>query len=274
MSVVESRRTRHLIVQLGRGEELPGALIRALDGAEARAGWVTGSGTLEAAEIVLVDARRTGYAPARRVDTPCDVVSLSGSLARHEGAGHLRLSANLARERDVGGVEVLAGHLVWARVYSLELHVVVFDDVGLVRALDERTGLAALTPAPAAVAAAPRPAGPPATPPAARVAPEASSMSSHGGATFASEREAAGPPIPIRPYRAPNDVEHYPEAGDLVNHFHFGDCTVIDSDGERIRLRQERDGRVREVALTMLRIDVPTLDETTGKRSFRLTRKN
>jgi hypothetical protein len=49
---------------------------------------------------------------------------------------------------------------------------------------------------------------------------------------------------------------------------------VIDSDGDRIRLRQDRDGRVREVALTMLRIEPPTTDPETGKRHFKLGRKN
>jgi hypothetical protein len=62
--------------------------------------------------------------------------------------------------------------------------------------------------------------------------------------------------------------------GDSVTHFHFGDCTVISSDGERIRLRQERDGRVREVSLTMLRIEPPTVDAATGRKQFRLARKN
>jgi hypothetical protein len=265
MSVVESRRTRHLIIKLDRGDELPDALIRALDGAEARAGWIDGVGTLEAAEIVLVDARRTGFSGARRLDSPCDVVSLSGSLARHEGAGHLRLSATLARETDVG-LEVMAGHLAWARVFSLEVHVVVFDDVTLSRALDERTGLAALVgtatsggtavaPPALAIAAPPPGAGP--TAPTER---------------FASEGHSPGPPIPIRP-RPHEYADHYPEPGDLVNHFHFGDCVVIGSDGERIRLRQERDGRVREVALTMLKIE-SALDPETGKRRFRLVRKN
>jgi hypothetical protein len=59
-------------------------------------------------------------------------------------------------------------------------------------------------------------------------------------------------------------------------HFHFGECTVIGSDGDRIRLRQDRDGRVREVALTMLRIELEKAGAggPDAPRHFKLHRKN
>ena len=80
--------------------------------------------------------------------------------------------------------------------------------------------------------------------------------------------------MPQRPARPRDEQpETYPEVGDRVTHFHFGECEIIGSDGDRIRLRQERDGRVREVALTMLKIDPPTTDAE-GKRHFELRRKN
>ena len=60
---------------------------------------------------------------------------------------------------------------------------------------------------------------------------------------------------------------------DTVMHFAFGECTVIGSDGDRIRLRQDKDGRVREVALTMLRIETVTAGPS-GARHFKLHRKN
>jgi hypothetical protein len=80
------------------------------------------------------------------------------------------------------------------------------------------------------------------------------------------------PPLPPKPRR--NDaVEAYPEENDVVTHFAFGRCVVIFSDGERIRFQQERDGRVREVALSMLRIGEPTVLED-GRRHWELNRKN
>jgi hypothetical protein len=82
-----------------------------------------------------------------------------------------------------------------------------------------------------------------------------------------------GPALPQKPQRPSQDLESYPDVGDTVMHFHFGECTVISSDGDRIRLRQDRDGRVREVALTMLRIEPATLGAD-GTRHFKLHRKN
>ncbi|MFT3764949.1 MAG: hypothetical protein QM820_05440 [Minicystis sp.] len=92
--------------------------------------------------------------------------------------------------------------------------------------------------------------------------PAAPLMGSHGGPAL--------PPKPMRPMDAP-DV--YPDVGDSVMHFHFGECTVVSSDGDRIRLQQEKDGRVREVALAMLKIEAPTT-LADGRRHFKLGRKH
>jgi hypothetical protein len=79
--------------------------------------------------------------------------------------------------------------------------------------------------------------------------------------------------LPKRPERPHAEVEVYPEEGDVVTHFHFGRCVVISSDGERIRLQHEGDSKVREVALSMLKIPPPTtLDD--GRRHFELLRKH
>jgi hypothetical protein len=67
--------------------------------------------------------------------------------------------------------------------------------------------------------------------------------------------------------------EVYPETGDSVMHFAFGECTVVSSDGDRIRLQQDKDSRVREVALAMLKIDAPVI-LADGRRHFKLGRKN
>jgi hypothetical protein len=80
------------------------------------------------------------------------------------------------------------------------------------------------------------------------------------------------PPLPKRPQRQMG-LEAYPEEGDIVNHFHFGRCVVVSSDGERLRLQQEKDNRVREVAISMLKVDEPTILED-GKKHWELLRKN
>ena len=67
--------------------------------------------------------------------------------------------------------------------------------------------------------------------------------------------------------------EILPDAGDLVQHFAFGVCEVLTSDGDRLRIRDlEGPRRVREVALSMLRVTGPT--DSGGKRLFQLERRS
>jgi predicted DNA-binding protein with PD1-like motif len=309
MIVREAHRTRHLVIRLDRGDELPGALVRALDESEARSGFVTGAGTLEAA--VLRNSDKTTY----RLDAPSDVVSFSGTIAVQAGATSLQLAAVLSRATEVG-LSTFGGTLTWGRVRSIELHAVIFDDVALARVDDPETGLAVLdlrassasvvvrpaAPAPAPVpvvieharpahdggsavrpaVAPPRPSPPPPAPapvraPAPAVEPPRAPpppAPMHTPSTTPPNEAVA---LPQKPQKPKEDFDSYPEIGDSVMHFHFGECTVIGSDGDRIRLRQDRDGRVREVALTMLRIELSASEEGGGPdapRHFKLHRKN
>ncbi len=193
MNVQESNRTRTLVIAMDRGEELPVGLIRALGEAEARSAWLSGTGALEAAEIAVYDQATHTWSATRRIDTPTTLVSLTGNAAVEAGVLVLHLTVTLARETDTGN-EVIAGQLVWARAYAIELCVTAFDDLTLTRTVDERTGLsllsgrkstavlveppartaaAAAAPAPAAVtpAVAPAPAPTPVAAPAAAPAP-------------------------------------------------------------------------------------------------------
>lgn len=74
-----------------------------------------------------------------------------------------------------------------------------------------------------------------------------------------------------RPTKVQEDVE-YPEAGDLATHFLFGECEVVESDGERIRLKQTKDGRMREVSLSVLSVGEPSTSD--GRKHFQLARKH
>jgi predicted DNA-binding protein with PD1-like motif len=282
MNVRESHRTRHLVIRLDRGDELPTALVRALDEAEARSGFITGVGTLEAAVLRQSDRSE------RRLDIHAEVVSLSGNVAVHGGATSIRLSAVLSRETETG-LATSGGQLTWARALSLELHAVIFDDLALTRIDDADTGLPVLEarpvaparPAPAAPAAgvpaparsSPAAAEPPSPPPPPVAALKAQAAPPAPPAAHAPQAGNEAPALPQKPYKPKDDLESYPDVGDTVMHFHFGECTVIGSDGDRIRLRQDRDGRVREVALTMLRIE-PATDAAEGPRHFKLHRKN
>jgi hypothetical protein len=80
--------------------------------------------------------------------------------------------------------------------------------------------------------------------------------------------------MPTRPAR-PVGVEvdgPVPEAGDVVDHFAFGRCDVLKSDGDRLHLRIHKDARIREIALEMLRV-ILLSEEDERPRRFKLERR-
>lgn len=82
----------------------------------------------------------------------------------------------------------------------------------------------------------------------------------------AAAHAAAGEP------QAEDEEPARPERGDLVRHFAFGLCEVLQDTGDRLKLRDMHGpGRIREIAVDMLTISPPT--ELNGKRVFKLTRK-
>lgn len=256
MQLIDVARSRNFIIRLDQGDELPGTLQTALDQAEVKSAWFTGIGSLETAELGNFNSNlnlnaTTQSAGARVIETRSELVSLTGNVAVQDGASSLRMSAALALTTQLG-VEIVAGQLIRARVHQVELHLVSVSTDGpvglLVRTFDAAIGLSILTTADRA-------------------------QRSAAGPSQAPEMENTGPTRPRAPKRVEED-DFSPEPGERVSHFHFGECTVISSDGDRIRLRQDRDGRVREVALTMLRVEPPTIDPASGKRQFRLARKN
>lgn len=64
----------------------------------------------------------------------------------------------------------------------------------------------------------------------------------------------------------------HPARGDLVRHFAFGLCEVLQETGDRLKLRDVHGaGRIREIAVDMLEISLA--GEQNGKRVFKLSRK-
>ncbi len=287
MKVMEAHRARHVVLRLDRGEELPAALTRALEEAGVKSAWIEGVGTLEAAEMAVYDARLRTYSKARSFEPGGDVVSLKGNVSQLEGNACVRLFATLARETDAG-LQVVAGELLWSRVFSLEIHLTAFEDAGLARVADERSGLLALVRAASAPSAeAKHPQGPPTqdAPPAAHAPLPPAKGTARADATLPSivemARAAVGggeapqhlaPPRREKPVDDPSET--FPEVGDMATHFHFGECKIISSDGDKIRLQQLKDLRVREVALGALRTELVSEDPTTHQRHYKLLRKN
>ena len=188
-----------------------------------------------------------------------------------------RCAPLLARESD-RGLETLAGEIVGARTIALEVLVTVLDDLALERALDEPTGVWLLVgrrsrdQVAAATAHAcrsrPRPAVPSDRGVRSAVAAATSCRSGDrwSGALEASAHTDRDPstsraldvdgacPSPAAGASGDRRRRPVPEAGDVVDHFAFGRCDVVKSDGDRLHLRVHKDGRIREIALEMLRV--------------------
>jgi hypothetical protein len=68
------------------------------------------------------------------------------------------------------------------------------------------------------------------------------------------------------------EEDAHPARGDLVRHFAFGLCEVLQETGDRLKLRDlNGPGRIREIATDMLQISLQ--GEQNGKRVFKLNRK-
>ena len=78
---------------------------------------------------------------------------------------------------------------------------------------------------------------------------------------------------PFKPVKAEEEEQPVPEPGDLVEHFAFGRCEVVKSDGDRLHVRLGKDGRIKEIALEMLKVTpLPPVEGAAG-RHYKLDRK-
>ena len=279
--------TRQLLVRLNGGQ-LPNAIQDTLRDEVVLAGWVRASGVL--ADVTL---KSVGSSEPRRYAGIVHAVSLQGSVGMMNGDVSVGLHAVLAQDAD-GSAVVLAGEIVDARVVALEVHVSALDELAATRSADA-SGLVLLDPvvvpsAPALPATAPSspniaPPPPPAPPPT-LVQPAAAPPPPPAPVAVASVPDEPAKPRPsptfmssVMPQRIQKpavaqstETQFEPEAGDKVEHFAFGACEVMKSDGERLHVRLEKDGRIKEISLEMLKVtELPT--EPGGKRHFKLARK-
>lgn len=268
--------SRHVVLRASAGEMLPDTLVTKLRDERVACGWLRASGVVADVELRAYDGELATLGSSRRIAGPVQVLALEGSIGLSQGEPSMSLRALLARETD-RGLETLAGEIVSARTIALEVLVTALDDVALERALDASAGVWLLGGGTGTRnAAEPRPhAEPKAPPPAWSSALEASEH------VEARPRPAASPPAPgvapaVMPQRPPRpgvDLDTpFPEPGDVVDHFAFGRADVVKSDGDRLHLKVHKDGRVREIALEMLRVSrMPDADD--GKRHFKLERR-
>lgn len=241
--VSTSRGPRTLLLQLDATDTLPDALAVGLEVEGVAAGWVRASGALADVEVRAGD-------DVRRVPGPVMAVVIDGAAVA--GAGSLVLRGVLSRDTGAS-IETFAGEIVRARVLSLDVVVTALEDGAPARKApspERAAATAAWSGAAEASARTPEPSPRPQP-----VLPRVEPM-----------------PAPPRPRHVETDVDQpFPEAGDVVEHFAFGRCEVLKSDGDRLHVRLARDGRVREIALEMLK--VATLDPEGTQKRYRLDRK-
>ncbi len=281
--VHRSEKARHFVLRIGSGESLSEVFADTLRAEQVMCGWVRASGVLADVDLRAFNANRGALGATRRLAGPLQVLSLEGGVGLGEqGEPTVSLRAVLARETD-SGLETIAGEIASARVLAIEALVTVLDDLALERTMDEAGVSLFSGPSNGAEPAAPRAAPVPRAPTAASAgwstAVEASAAPAPPVAAAPRVPTAAGSApslaatIPQKPARVTASVVDapVPAAGDIVEHFAFGHCEVIKSDGDRLHLRVGKEGRIREIALEMLR--VTPLEDVDGKHHFKLERR-
>jgi predicted DNA-binding protein with PD1-like motif len=282
-----SEKARYIVLRAEEGDILPDALLAVLREHGVAGGWLRGTGVLTEIELRAYGADIGAHGVGRRVAGPAEVLVLDGTVGIADGDVSLGLRGVFARETD-RGMEAISGQIISARVVALEAVVTAFDDVAMPRGLDPDAGVwlmiepaggvqvdaSAVPNTPRAAPQLERPK--PAAPPPRQVSP---AWSEAVAASAPVPRDRGGPQtnqaMPTRPARpAPTGEENegpFPEAGDVVEHFAFGSCEVLKSDGDRLHLKVGKDGRIREIALEMLRVTLLTSDGETQR--YRLDRK-
>ncbi len=256
----ETSRSRRVIGRLERGEAIVDGLLGMARRHEVRTAWLSVIGALEWVEIGELDQATRSYKPARRFDSPCEILSLVGNVSRWDGAPFLFAHVTVSRAH-AGVIEVVGGHLVGGSVYSCEVFIECLDELDLVRVPDPGTGLALWRSTPGAIA----PVGAAARPAAPRPPSWADAAAASAGPPPAARR---GPPPPTEPLFVPQplpakkrvaedpalDDEPVPEKGDWIDHQQFGLCEVLGEDADGAMLIRLPSGVHKSIRLDYLRV--------------------
>lgn len=222
------------LVTIADGENLLDGLAEACGTGD---GWVAAVGHVDSVELRVAGE---GADVRKQLRGRLTLAQLSGPF----GGPYF---ATLSRHTSTGA-ELVAGQLLAAR--SAAVTATLWTAQGSVREL---------------VDAAPARAEAPATPAEKAAAPAAAPAA----AGWAAAAQAAAAANAVEEDEEPKR----PQRGDLVRHFAFGLCEVLQETGDRLKLRDTHGpGRIREIAVDMLEISPPT--EHNGKRTFKLSRKS
>jgi len=289
----------HRLLLLEKGDRYPECVVEAIERAGLTSGTFRGTAVLRDVEVRGYDASAGAREGGRSLEGPVEAVVLEGAFGLTRGSIAVTTRAVLAL-RDAFGDRLAAGSLESARIDGGELLVTGFPGTDLVRTLRGDAGvwlfqLEAETVASAGAARArereddargPRTGAPPITQGAASTAGSrgaaavpsawAALADASDAVTSAPSRDArlqkASPPgRPAAPTSDDDDDDPIVEQGAVVEHFSFGEGDVLKSDGERVHVRFERDGRIREFSLGVLR--VTAAGTRRGKPYFKVAKR-
>ncbi len=235
-----SRRGRRIVGRIGRGEQLPQALLVVCREHGVRAGEVRLQGALETVEVAAFDQARKAWKPARQLSGGFELISFTGTVSERDGDLHLSARVAVMRERDAG-IELLGGHLVSARVYAVEYVVETFDDLILRRGADAPSGLLLWSEAIALPGAPEEPAAAPAPPPSDRPVSWAD--------------VARVEPARAREHDDDDDHQDSLSEGDILLHPTFGRCEVerLEGNNEFAHVRL-KNGRLVRLSLDVVKV--------------------
>ncbi len=229
--------------------------------------WIRANGLLSAVEL-----RRSGH-EAQTLDGDLLLVSLEGPA--------LGPLVGLVSVSDALGTRLVAGEVIAALVATTTTMCILHESAEPeVAGAPEQVLERSMAPAPESPSQAPATQSSPALPHLPQAAPSSPAETPR-------ERERELPParssaptlslsqaMPTRPMKpVAAEVETLvPDAGDRCEHFAFGTCEVVKSDGDRLHLRLGKDGRIKEIALEMLKVTELPDDGAPGRR-FKLERR-
>jgi uncharacterized protein len=279
MAVFESTRVRRLVGRLDRGDNLPEALVALARTHEVTAAWVRGLGALEWVELCEYDQHTQRYRPGKRIDRPCELLSLEGNLSMKGGEPFAHVHVTVSWESG-DGIAVAGGHLVAAQVFACELSLECYDDLHLAREWDAATGLSlwadegasdgapSETPEPTGISWSHVAAVSSQPPPEPRVT-TARTGRRRGHVPTGKLPPAPRPqPLPERRRMSEDEFleERQPERGDFIEHRQFGLCRVDGEDAEGGLLIRLPSGVRKVIRLEMLRVEAPRHQD--GRRIF------
>ena len=247
--IVESTACRRLVGHLSGGGELSQALVEICTGRGVRAGEVRATGVLSDVELSAFDPATRGFRSVGVIEGPVTLICAYGNVTELGSEVLVGIRAVVGwGDRDQ--FRVAAGHVLQAKVVSVEVVVDAFDDVVLGRRMDPELGLPVMH----------------------RVERTGGCREASGRGRVGAPRPSA-PPLPAQRPTGWSDVVEMSKKldeeedagwvvaadmevrrGDVFLHPRFGRCTVVRLEAEERAVMRDEEGKPRTLSLEYIRV--------------------